>query len=281
MLMDHIRIERLKIFAHHGVFEHETVNGQNFYINAKLYLDTECAGISDDLDQSVDYSRVCRLIETVMTRRSYRLIEAAAQAVAAAILQEYERVQSVEIELCKPEAPIGMEFGNVSVTIKRTWHTALIALGSNLGDSRRLIGEALETLRISDGIKDLRASSLIVTKPYGYTEQADFLNGAALCRTLLSPQALLRLLQSIEQRAGRVRDIHWGPRTLDLDLIFYDDAIIRTPALTVPHPDMHNRDFVLMPASELMPDYVHPVLGKTVRQLLERLETHAVHDRGV
>lgn len=279
--MDHITIEKLKIFAHHGVFEHETVNGQNFYVNAKLYLDTEYAGISDDLDRSVDYSQVCRLIETVMTRRNYQLIEAAAQAIAAAILQEYALVESVEIELCKPEAPIGMEFGNVSVTIRRAWHTALIALGSNMGDSRRLIGDALETLRASEYIKELRSSSLIVTKPYGYTEQADFLNGAALCRTLLSPQALLRLLQSVEQNAGRVRDIHWGPRTLDLDLIFYDDAVIRTPTLTVPHPDMHNRDFVLRPASELMPEYVHPVLGETVQQLLERLETNAVHDRGV
>lgn len=279
--MDHITIEKLKIFAHHGVFEHETVNGQNFYVNAKLYLDTEYAGISDDLDRSVDYGQVCRLIETVMTRRNYQLIEAAAQAIAAAILQEYALVQSVEIELCKPEAPIGMEFGSVSVTIRRAWHTALIALGSNMGDSRRLIGDALETLRASEYIKELRSSSLIVTKPYGYTEQADFLNGAALCRTLLSPQALLRLLQSVEQNAGRVRDIHWGPRTLDLDLIFYDDAVIRTPTLTVPHPDMHNRDFVLRPASELMPEYVHPVLDETVQQLLERLETNAVHDRGV
>lgn len=279
--MDHITIEKLKIFAHHGVFEHETVNGQNFYVNAKLYLDTEYAGISDDLDRSVDYSQVCRLIETVMTRRNYRLIEAAAQAIAAAILREYALVESVEIELCKPEAPIGMEFGSVSVTIRRAWHTALIALGSNMGDSRRLIGDALETLRASNDIKELRSSSLIVTKPYGYTEQADFLNGAVLCRTLLSPQALLRFLQSVEQDAGRVREIHWGPRTLDLDLIFYDDAIIRTPTLTVPHPDMHNRDFVLRPASELMPEYVHPVLGVTVQQLLERLETHAVHDRGV
>lgn len=100
--MDKICIEELKIFAHHGVFEHENINGQNFYVNAVLYVDTESAGISDMLERSVDYGSVCKLIENVMTENTYQLIEAAAQAVASAILRTYELVESVDIEIRKP-----------------------------------------------------------------------------------------------------------------------------------------------------------------------------------
>lgn len=272
--MDKICIEELKIFAHHGVFEHETLNGQNFYVNAVLYVDTELAGISDELVYSVDYGSVCKLIEEVMTKSTYQLIESAAQAVATAILCNYQLVNSVDIEIRKPEAPIDMDFGSVSVKISRSWHTAMIALGSNIGNSREYIDKAVNRLRENIYISNVKQSDLIVTKPYGYTEQNDFLNGAVICRTIYSPHGLLRFMQSVENEAGRTREIHWGPRTLDMDLIFYDNEIINTSDLTVPHPDMHNRTFVLEPAVELAPDYRHPVLGKTLVQLLERLKNN-------
>lgn len=270
--MDKICIEELKIFAYHGVFEHEKQNGQNFYVNAVLYLDTERAGILDELAYSVDYGSVCKLIEEVMTKNTYRLLESVAQAVATAILCHYKLVNSIDIEIRKPEAPIDMEFGSVSVKISRGWHTAMIALGSNIGNSREYIDKAVNKLRKSTYISNVKQSDLIVTKPYGYTEQDDFLNGAVICRTIYSPHGLLRFMQSIENEAGRTREIHWGPRTLDMDLIFYDNEIINTPDLIVPHPDMHNRTFVLEPAIELAPNYRHPVLGKTLIQLLECLK---------
>lgn len=272
--MDKICIEELKIFAHHGVFEHENINGQNFYVNAVLYVDTESAGISDMLERSVDYGSICKFIENVMTENTYQLIEAAAQAVASAILRTYELVESVDIEIRKPEAPIDMEFGSVSVKIHRSWHTAMIALGSNMGDSRSYIEGAVSKLLNNEYIKDVKQSELIVTKPYGYTDQEDFLNGAVICRTIYSPHGLLRLMQSIENEAGRVREIHWGPRTLDLDLILYDNEIINDSDLIVPHPDMHNRTFVLEPAAELAPGYRHPILGLTLAQLLEKLKNN-------
>lgn len=270
--MDKIYIENLRIFAHHGVFEHETINGQNFFVNAVLCLDMENAGISDDLNLSVDYGSVCQLIKKVMTEKNYLLIESVAQAVAVAILRSYDLVKSVDIEIRKPDAPIDMDFDSVSVRISRRWHTVLIALGSNMGESREYIVNAVEKLRRSEYTADLKCSEIIVTKPYGYEEQADFLNCAVVCRTLYSPHGLLKFMQSIENEAGRIREIHWGPRTLDLDLIFYDDEVINTPSLVVPHPDMQNRDFVLKPACELIPDYVHPVIRLKVRQLLENLK---------
>lgn len=270
--MDKICIDDLKIFARHGVFEHENTNGQDFYVSAQLWLDTESAGMTDDLEKSVDYGAVCGLIGKVMTENTFKLIESAAQAVAEAILTAYPLVRQADVEVHKPHAPIPMDFRSVSVKISRSWHKALIALGSNIGDSRTYISDAVEKLRSSKYIREVKQSDLIVTKPYGYTDQDDFLNGAVLCETFLSPHGLLDLMHCIENEADRKREIHWGPRTLDLDLIFYDKEVIDTPDLTVPHPDMQNRDFVLRPAAELMPNYIHPVLGISVAELLRKLK---------
>ena len=270
--MDKICIEELKIFAHHGVFEHENINGQNFYVNAVLYVDTEKAGISDNLEESVDYSKVCELIYKVMTENTYKLIETAVQKIAEAILLKFSLVKSVDIEVNKPEAPIDMKFRKLSVKVHRGWHDVLVAVGSNIGDSHTFIENGIKALEESVYNKDVRRSKLIVTKPYGYTDQPDFLNGAVRLKTMLSPHGLLDLLNDIEAKADRKREIHWGPRTLDLDIIFYDHEIIDDEDLTIPHTDMHNRSFVLIPAAELMPAYRHPLLGLTVKELLERLE---------
>jgi len=272
--MDEIRIDNLKIFAHHGVFEHENINGQNFFVNAVLYTDTEKAGRLDELECSTDYGSVCKLIHETMTHNTFRLIETVAQKTALEILKNFPLVKGVDIEIRKPEAPVKMDFESLSVKIHRSWHTAVIALGSNIGDSKKYIENAVEQLQNNEYIKDVRVSDLIVTKPYGYTEQKDFLNGALVCQTVLSPHGLLDLMHSIENSADRTREIHWGPRTLDLDLIFYDDTLIDTPDLTVPHIDMQNRAFVLEPLNQLVPYYRHPVLNLTVAQLLKRLEQH-------
>ena len=121
-------------------------------------------------------------------------------------------------------------------------------------------------------IKEVRVSELLVTKPYGGVEQDDFVNGAIALKTLLSPQELLEKLHEIEQHANRERIIHWGPRTLDLDIIFYDKLVYEDEDLIIPHIDMQNRDFVLKPLAELCPNYRHPVFGKTVSQLLGELK---------
>lgn len=270
--MDKINIEELKIFAHHGVFEHENINGQNFYINAALYVDTEKAGKNDDLENSVDYSKVCALIERVMTENTYKLIETAAQKVAEAILLEFPLVRAMDMEVRKPEAPIDMDFNSVSVKIHRGWHRVLLSLGSNMGDSRGYLENAIEKLQKSHYVRNAKCSQLIITKPYGYTEQDDFVNGAVICETMLSPHGLLEFTQSIENAADRRREIHWGPRTLDVDIVFYDDEVISDTELIIPHPDMHNREFVLAPAAEIAPYYRHPIFGKTVSQLLAELQ---------
>ncbi len=112
-----------------------------------------------------------------------------------------------------------------------------------------------------------QASSFIETEPVGGPPQGPYINAAAELRTILSPRALLEALLEVEDELGRVRSVHWGPRKVDLDLLLYEEQIIDEPGLQVPHPHMHKRQFVLDPLSEIAPEAVHPVLGKTVREL--------------
>lgn len=145
---------------------------------------------------------------------------------------------------------------------------AFIAVGANLGDRAAMIRRALDTLDRSDGIEVLRVSALIENPAVGGPADAPpFLNGAAELATTLDPHALLAKLLEAERSLGRERRQKWAPRTIDLDLLLYADRVIRTDDLTVPHPLMHERDFVLTPLSELAADLVHPVLGVTIEQL--------------
>jgi len=151
-------------------------------------------------------------------------------------------------------------------------HLAYVALGSNVGDRRATIEGALAALDESPGVRVIGSSELRRTAPVGGPAgQDDYLNGAAMLRTSLAPHGLLDVLLAIEARFGRRRLERWGPRTLDLDLLLYDDAVIDSAHLIVPHPRMHERRFVLEPLCDIAPDAPHPSLGLTVRQLLDRL----------
>ena len=146
--------------------------------------------------------------------------------------------------------------------------TALIALGSNLGDRQRNLDDAVAQLGNTPNVVVLATSRWRETKPVGGpTDQGEFLNGAALLGTSLTPQQLHAILQQIETAAGRTREGRWAPRTLDLDLLLYDDLVIDTPELTVPHPRMSFRRFVLEPAAEIAPDMRHSTIGWTIGQL--------------
>ena len=146
-----------------------------------------------------------------------------------------------------------------------------IALGSNLGDKENNLKEALRRLA-KKGITVRRVSGFIATEPYGVTDQPDFLNAVAEIETEKSPPELLQMLLQTEKEMGRRRTRRWGERNIDLDLLLYDDQVIDLPELKVPHPDMQNRDFVLRPLAQIAPGTLHPVLGKTIGQLLEELK---------
>jgi 2-amino-4-hydroxy-6-hydroxymethyldihydropteridine diphosphokinase len=148
---------------------------------------------------------------------------------------------------------------------------ALIGFGSNQGDSVSIWGKALDALRRPPGIDVVKVSSLYRTEPVGMVDQDWFINGVILVKTSLEPLDLLDLTSKIEEDFGRIRTVRWGPRRLDLDILFYGERQIDVPQLTIPHPRLHERSFVLIPLVEIAPHWVHPVLKMEAHELLAEL----------
>lgn len=265
--MNYITIKNLKIYAYHGVFPEEQKIGQFFLLSAKLYLDTSSAAQKDSLENSVDYGEICHFLTSLMTEKTFRLIEAAAEYLACNLLWKYPLIHAVELSLSKPNAPVNLPFEDISITVKKSWHNVYLGIGSNMGNRKDYLDCAVAKLKEDKSCTVCKVSGYIVTKPYGGVEQEDFLNGAVYIRTIYSPHELLDVLHKIENDAGRERLVHWGPRTLDLDILLYDDLILEDSDLMIPHPDMENREFVLEPLREIAPFKLHPILLKRIRDI--------------
>jgi 2-amino-4-hydroxy-6-hydroxymethyldihydropteridine diphosphokinase len=157
----------------------------------------------------------------------------------------------------------------------------ILSLGSNLGKNnskdgrQRNLERAIELLK-ENGMKVMKESGFYETEPEGIIDQPKFLNMAVELTTELTPEECLETIHQVETKLGRVRGSKNGPRTIDLDIIFYDQSIINHQDLVIPHPRMHRRAFVLVPLTEILPDYEHPVYHKTVRQLLSGIEREGV-----
>jgi len=157
--------------------------------------------------------------------------------------------------------------------MKQTWHRVYVGIGSNLGPRRKNIDLALSYLKQEKAIKIAKISPLYNTKPVGGPKQPEFLNGVLYLRTTVAASGLLEILKTVEKRLGRkANNPKWEPRKMDLDILFYDDFVVNTKKLVIPHPLMHKRGFVLVPLVEIAPYVRHPVLKKTVKRLFNDLK---------
>ena len=269
--MDKIYIDGLEIFAHHGVLESEKIAGQTFLVSAVLYLDLRPAGTTDDLTQTVNYAEVCAAVEQVMTEETHDLIETCAERIAAYILHTYCSVRRVSVTVEKPSAPVAQTVRNIEVQIERKWSKIYLGLGANMDDPKAALDSAIEKIRC-DALRVVQCSSYHKTKPISDIAQDDYLNCVVEAETTLPPRALMAHLLQIEAELGRKRAQRWGPRVIDIDVLTYDDLVSDDKDITLPHPRMHERLFVLAPLCELNPRFVHPLLGCRVEELRAGLE---------
>jgi dihydroneopterin aldolase/2-amino-4-hydroxy-6-hydroxymethyldihydropteridine diphosphokinase len=283
---DRISLRGIRARGHHGVLASERRDGQDFVVDVEMDLDLAPAGASDDLADTVNYADVAAAVVGLVEGQPVDLIEALAERIASSVLGAHPLVEAVEVTVHKPQAPVGHPFDDVAVTISRARaEPVVIALGSNVGDTAQTLQQALWDLAAAEPALTLTAvSPLYDTEPVGGPEQPAYANAVALGTTRLTPLGLLRVLQHVETENGRVRDVRWGPRTLDLDLIQYgdprrgEDARGQGAELRLPHPRAHERAFVLVPWAEADPDAVLRVDGQVVpvASLLEAVDTAGV-----
>ena len=270
--MDKIYINNLEFIGFHGVFPEEKKLGQKFLVSLELIVDTKEAGKTGDLTKSVHYGLVAQDVERIFLEKSIDLIETCAENIAEMVLKKYELVKEVKVTVKKPWAPLQMHFENVAVEISRKWHKVYLSLGSNMGDKRENLLEAIKRVGELENTEVVKSSTILETEPFGYIEQDNFLNACLEVKTLLTPQEFLSSILKIELDMGRVREIKWGPRVIDIDILFYDAEIIQEDNLAVPHPWICEREFVLEPLSEIAPNYVHPLERKTIMMLARKLK---------
>ncbi len=270
--MDKIYINNLEFIGFHGVFPEEKKLGQKFLVSLELTVDTREAGKTGDLTKSVHYGLVAQDVEKLFLEKSIDLIETCAENIAEMVLKKYELGKEVKVIVKKPWAPLQMHFENVAVEITRKWHRVYLSLGSNIGNKRKNLLEAIRKIGELENTEVVKSSTILETEPFGYLEQDNFLNACLEVKTLMTAQEFLKEILQIELDMGRVREIKWGPRIIDIDILFYDKEIIEEDNLAVPHPWICEREFVLDPLSEIAPNYIHPLEKKTITMLARKLK---------
>ncbi len=275
---DRIDINGLTITTVVGALPHEREIAQPLRIDLSLIVDLHDAGRSDELADTVHYGLVTERVAAVVRESTDVLLERLAHRVAEVVVG-FDRVDGVELTVTKLRPPIAEHVETTSVRIYRTaadfdvapagMHRAIVALGSNLGDRGAYLCHALAAL---GGVVD--RSQVYETDPVGGPDgQGPYLNMVAALDTPLDPFAFVRRCHRIEAEALRERAVHWGPRTLDVDVLFYDDVTVTSPELTIPHPRLAERRFVLAPLAEVAPERCPPGWD-------ERLAPGGVYPRG-
>jgi dihydroneopterin aldolase / 2-amino-4-hydroxy-6-hydroxymethyldihydropteridine diphosphokinase len=277
-MRDRIEINGLTVTTVVGALPHEREIAQPLRIDLSLHVDLHDAGRSDELGDTVHYGFVTERVADVVRENKDVLLERLADRIAE-IAVGYDRVESVDVTVTKLRPPIGEHIETTAVRVTRTSadfevrprssHRAIVALGSNLGDREGFLRLALGEL---GGV--VAQSQVFETDPVGGPDdQGAYLNMVVAVDTPLDPFAFLRRCQYVEASALRQRVVHWGPRTLDVDVLFYDDVTMSSPELTIPHPLYAERRYVLTPLAEVAPERCPPGWD-------ERLPPAGVYPRG-
>jgi dihydroneopterin aldolase / 2-amino-4-hydroxy-6-hydroxymethyldihydropteridine diphosphokinase len=262
-MRDRIDINGLTVTTVVGALPHEREIAQPLRIDLTLHVDLRDAGRSDELGDTVHYGLVTECVADVARETKDVLLERLADRIAEVVVG-FDRVEGVDLTVTKLRPPIGEHVETTGVRISRTAadfdvrprasHRAIVALGSNLGDREAHLRFALGEL---GGV--VAQSQVFETGPVGGPEgQPAYLNMVAVLDTPLDPFAFLRRCQRIESAAMRQRTVPWGPRTLDVDVLFFDDVAVSSPELTIPHPLLDQRRFVLAPLAEVAPERCPP-----------------------
>ena len=254
--MNTIKIRGLEVMASHGVHDFEKNEKHPFIFDADIVTDFYKGAMNDDLDGTVSYSSVCKLITQIAQDNIFNLIEKLAYECAFSLMETFPAIKKITLTVWKPEAPMKRKFENVGVTVEVERETAYLSLGSSMGDRKAYLDKALKLLNETRGIEVLKVSDYLETQPYGGVAKNIFLNCAAKISTFLTPHQLLDIIHEIEAECQRVRNIHWEDRTLDIDIIFFGAKNICDETLTIPHPDYSNRDFVKIPLMQIAPHLI-------------------------
>lgn len=270
--MTSIRLENLKIIHNHGFYQEEKVLGQLFILDLTVDVDMDMVMESHRLEDTINYGVLAEFVEEVFTRKTLDLIENAGDLVCREVLNRFCQARSVSLRLKKPWAPVGKVLDSPQIILERKWERVFLGLGTNMGDKEENLNKALDLLKADSGIRVEKVSSFMTTKAWGVEDQDDFLNGAVEIRTYYRPLELLDKTQAIEKEVGRTETYKWGPRMVDLDMLYYGDKIIYEDRLKVPHPYIGERAFVLEPLAEIGPFFVDPVIRLQLRQMLDELK---------
>lgn len=280
-----ISLTGMEFYTYLGVNPEEKEKGQSIIIDLELACEYLPGIESDDLKQTVNYSDVFNFVAQKATTATCDLIEYLAGEIAAGIFARFSPVTELSLAIKKPFAPLEGKFDHMSFRLTQTrakfaggrrktaaelsispvnfLHQVYIGLGSNMGDRKEHLITAIKRLKETPGLEMAKLSSLYETKAWGKEDQEDFFNAVALFHTSLEPLSVLDICQAIELERGRQRLEKWGPRSLDLDLISYDDLEIKSQRLVLPHPLYQQRDFVLIPLAEIKDQELKS--SKTVR----------------
>ncbi|MCG9479601.1 MAG: 2-amino-4-hydroxy-6-hydroxymethyldihydropteridine diphosphokinase [Actinomycetia bacterium] len=272
--MHRIAINGLKLYGFHGVNPEEKTEGQPFVYDITIITPAQDFIGNDSIENTINYSQVIEVVKKINDSQKFDLLETLSQVVAHKIMDRFSRAEEVRVSVKKTQPPIAEDMDSVGVEyrVKRDAGTCrvMLSLGSNMGDSLRLMKQAVELISLYPGLKINKLSSVYRTQPMYERDQKDFLNMTAevLVQKGVDPFEFLGFLKGVEFKLGRKeKKSRYGPRSIDIDIVWWDNVEINSPFLTLPHPGLKQRNFVLVPLMEIKPDF--KIEGKPVGSYLE------------